>query len=410
VLRARNRGWSVIPQVHVIIWARPLVPLLKIFVETLTTESDVRSIEAKWSDLARDEVFTHPLWCLTWWECFRTPEMQLRVMVARNSDGDILGLAPLYMHYSPLMGRELRFLGDGAICSEYLSILAEPTLAAEVVSAIAEKLHQQGRSEKNGTWDVLDLDCYRTGDSSMSALKQSMQQRNHACHIDEAMGCWRIDFSEGWDNYCAKLSKCRRTKARRLLRQIQGEGPYQVKWVQRHTDIEEFMNHLSQLHQSRWQSKGELGCFANPRFGKFLRQVADKALACDRAHLLQVNYENFPVAIQFGLRSQSTIFSYQVGVDTTSRAESPGMAMNMLLIHDGFQRGLKFLDFLRGEEPYKKSLRAEKIVTQRLHVFARYPLADLRYYCWRTACQAKRWAKDWLKTPQKSNSNIQQDA
>lgn len=347
---------------------------------------------------------------MAWWECFRTTDMHLKVMVARNSDGHILGLAPLYLRTSPLMGRELRFIGDGHICSEYLSILAEPNAATEVTAAIAEVLHHEGQSEKKGTWDLIDLDCYGGDDRNINTLKNYLQERGHVCHVDETMGCWRIDFSEGWDGYLSKMSKSRRSKARRLLKQIQSGGNYEVQWIERYSDIEAFMNHLSALHQSRWQNKGEKGCFADPKFGKFLRQVAANALRYGRAHLLQLKYDGMPVALQFGLRSDSTIFSYQVGVDTRSNAESPGMAMNMLLIYDAVQRGMSQLDFLRGDEPYKQTLRAERIRTERLHVFARYPLAKLRYRCWRTACEAKRIAKDWLKTPQKSNPTIEQEA
>lgn len=410
---ARYQGWNIVFAWNSLRFdpssvTRPFP--LNLFVETLTSESDLRLIEDRWGELACNDPFLHPMWCLAWWECFRTPEMKLRVMLARNSAGEIIGIAPFYLRTSALMGRELRFLGDGPICSEYLSLLAEPNAEAEVVAAIANALHLQGQSEKRGTWDMIDLDCFRSEDRNVTGLKAYMQEHGHACQVNEVMGCWRIDFSEGWEAYLSKMSKSRRSKGRRLLKQIQSGGRYEVKWIEHHADIESFMNHLTNLHQSRWENKGEKGCFADPKFGKFLRQVAGNALRCGRAHLLQLNYEGMPVAMQFGLRSDSTIYSYQVGVDTSSAAESPGMAMNMLLINDGAQRGLTTLDFLRGDEPYKQSLRAERIRTERLHIFARYPLAHLRYRCWRTACEAKRLAKDWLKTRQKSNPTIEQEA
>jgi CelD/BcsL family acetyltransferase involved in cellulose biosynthesis len=383
---------------------------LNLFVETLSNENDVRAIEDRWGDLANDKPFLHPQWCLAWWECFQTAGMQLRIMVARNSNGTIVGLAPLYLRTSPWLGRELRFLGDGHICSEYLSLLAEPGAEAEVVAAFADALHAHGQSERKGTWDLIDLDCYHSEDRNVNALKIQMQDKGHACHADDVMGCWRIDFSEGWDAYLGQLSKSRRNKGRRLLRQIRSGGSYEAKWIEHYAELESFMNHLTNLHQKRWRSKGHNGCFADPKFGKFLRQVASSALRSGRAHLLQLNYQGTPVAMQFGLRTGSTIFSYQVGVDTETTAESPGMAMNLLLIHNAIERGLTHLDFLRGDEPYKQSLRAQRVRTERLHVFARYPLAHLRYHCWRTACEAKRFAKDWLKTPQKLNSVVEQEA
>ena len=169
--------------------------LLKLFTETLKSESDVRAIESQWGELACNSPFMHPMWCLPWWECFRTSGMQLRVMVVRDSEGQVQGLAPFYLQTSPLMGRELRFLGDGLICSEYLSVLSRPGCEMDVVAALAESLHQQGLDERHGSWDLLDLDCYDSGDPYMRALKDYLQQQGHACQVDEVMGCWRIDFS-----------------------------------------------------------------------------------------------------------------------------------------------------------------------------------------------------------------------
>lgn len=347
---------------------------------------------------------------MAWWECYRTPDMQLRVTVVRNSAGDLVGLAPFYLRTSPILGRELRFLGDGIICSEYLSILTAPGMESEVATAIADYLHQTGQSERTGNWDLIDLDCFQHGDQAIGLLRDYLSERGHACHVDEVMGCWRIDFSEGWEAYLAKMSKSRRSKSRRLLKQVLAGEPYQVKWVQRQAEIEEFINNLTKLHQNRWEGRGERGCFADPRFGKFMRQVASRAFQNDMAHFLQLSYQGQPVAMQFGLRSSSTIFSYQVGVDTTLNVDSPGTAMNACLIHDGVSRGLTSLDFLRGDEPYKQSLRAERVSTERLHVFARYPLAQLRYCCWRTACEMKRLAKDLLKPKPKTAVTIEQEA
>ena len=401
---------SSMPSIYFILFYRFKDRRLKLFIETLFEECDVKSIEVRWGELARHNPFIHPLWSMAWWECYRTQDMQLRLMVVRNSAGELVGLAPFYLRTSPILGRELRFLGDGTICSEYLSILAEPGMESEVATAIADYLHQTGQSERSGTWDLIDLDCFQHGDQAISLLRDYLSERGHACHVDEVMGCWRVDFSEGWEAYLAKMSKSRRSKSRRLLKQVVGGEPYQVKWVQRQAEIEEFINNLARLHQARWEGRGELGCFADPRFGKFMRQVASRAIQNDMAHFLQLSYQGQPVSMQLGLRSASTIFSYLVGVDTTLNVDSPGTTMNAFLIHDGVSRGLTSLDFLRGDEPYKHNLRAERVSTERLHVFARYPLAHLRYRCWRTACEMKRLAKDWLKPKPKTALTIEQEA
>jgi CelD/BcsL family acetyltransferase involved in cellulose biosynthesis len=386
------------------------VPNLKLFIETISSEKDLEAIIPRWSELADATPFLHPMWCVPWWQCFRTNDMRLNVIVVRDASGEIVGLVPFYLRVSVWMGRELRFLGDGSVCSEYLSVLSTAEQREEVVKTLCDWLHQQGCSERRGTWDLLDLDCFSATDEAMNQVASTMSQFGHGTHIDEVMGCWQIDFGTNLEDYIIRLSRLRRGKARRLLKQIDTSGNYEVKWVESPTEIEDFMATVTQLHQTRWQRVGESGCFADPRFGKFLRMVAREAMKYGKNHFLQLNYQGVPITTQFALRSTDTIYSYLVGVERDTPADSPGMAMNLFLIRDGIARGYTKLDFLRGDEPYKLTLRAERIATQRLHVFARYPLAQLRFRCWRTACEFKRIAKSFLRPANKTGVSVEQDA
>lgn len=387
-----------------------LVIHLKLFLETLSAEKDLESIVSRWAELADANPFLHPMWCIPWWQCFRTNDMRLNVILVRDESGAIVGLVPLYLRVSALMGRELRFLGDGSVCSEYLSILSTAEMREEVVKTLCDWLHQQGCSERRGAWDLLDLDCFSASDEAMQRVARTMSQNGHGTHIDKVMGCWQIDFSKGLEDYISRLSRHRRGKARRLLKQIDTSGNYEVKWCESPTEIEEFMTTTTQLHQSRWQRVGESGCFADPRFGRFLRMVAREAMSYGKSHFMQLHYQGMPLTAQFALRTGDTVYSYLVGVNSQTTADSPGMAMNLFLIRDAIARGYSKLDFLRGDEPYKQTLRAERIVTQRLHVFARYPLAQLRFRCWRTACEFKRIAKSFLRPANKTGVSVEQDA
>lgn len=383
---------------------------MKLYIETIANDMDLALVWPRWAELANDNPFVHPLWSISWWQCFRKVDMQLRVLVVRTGTGEIVGIAPLYLKQSILMGRELRFLGDGSCCSEYLTIVTEKGLESEVVRALAEWLHACGCSERDGAWDVMDLDCFADDDPKIRELTDYLGTGGHCRHVEPAMGCWRIDCSQGWDEYLSRLSKSRRSKIRRLLRQVNNSELYRIRKVKDLSQFEEFMNSLSQLHQNRWQQAGEDGCFADPRFGRFLRQVGAGAIATGMGNFFTLEYQGQTIAVQFALQTKQSIFSYQVGVDTTTQAESPGMAMNAYLIFDAIERGISMVDFLRGDEPYKQTLRAERIPTSRVHLFARHPLATFRFGYWRTACEFKRIAKRWLKPQAKIDSPIEQEA
>ena len=131
--------------------------------------------------------------------------------------------------------------------------------------------------------------------------------------------------------------------------------------------LEERLNEFFNLHQSRWQSVGIRGTFAEPGAKEFYKEVARKFLQRQWLHLSFLTANNQVVSSTF-----SCIFNRKMWAITMARnieylKYSVGHLHDMHLIREAISDHLKEFDFLQGDEPYKftwtKSVRRYMQVT-----------------------------------------------
>ncbi len=112
-------------------------------------EDDLDALRDEWNRLAGDVPFRRFEWLATWWKHYREPHWELFVLAVRDQDNALIGLMPLYRSRSLRDGRVLRFLGSGEVCSDYLTLLAVPSVKAELATAIVAWFADQRQD-----WDL----------------------------------------------------------------------------------------------------------------------------------------------------------------------------------------------------------------------------------------------------------------
>src|SRR5437762_1360193 len=93
----------------------------------LQTIEELEPHTTAWNALAGGVPFREPLWLTTWWKHFGEQTTWLGgatqlFVIAVETEGRLVGLAPWYLEVRPLQERVLHWLGSGMVCSEYLSL------------------------------------------------------------------------------------------------------------------------------------------------------------------------------------------------------------------------------------------------------------------------------------------------
>ncbi len=358
-------------------------------VRRLTSEEAFHNLAQAWDGLSGDIPFRRTQWCHGWWRHYGRPNAELLILAVEDSDANLLGLAPWYLERSLRGGRVIRFLGSGEVCSDYVTILSQVGSEQAVAGCIADWL----RSDFHGQWDSIEWDGMIQGDVSIETLVAQLEDKGALIDRPAGQQCWRIELPDNWDEYLARLSRKRRERVRAFVRRMFDSGL--AIWHLAETDAEVARGYeiLIDLHQKRRISLEEKGCFASDTFTEFHREMLHQLWSEGRARIHWIEFEGRPIAVEYDLIGARTVYVYQTGIDPDAIEHSPGWLSAIASIRSALEGGYASFDFLRGDEPYKATLRGEPVAMQVVQVTAPNTAALLR----RRVRRSIRFTKDHLK-------------
>ncbi|HWB09118.1 MAG TPA: GNAT family N-acetyltransferase [Pirellulales bacterium] len=350
---------------------------------------DERTIDSfAWNALADAVVFRQHEWLAAWWNHFRRSNDELFLLTVYDERRELIGLAPWYLARERWLGRVVRFLGSGRVCSEYLTVLAAPGTAPHVVRSLAQWLTGEGAA----CWDLLDFDGVAQDDGLLGQLADELSLAGHSTYRRVRERTWRLCLPASWDDLLAGLSKSRRGKIRAQERKFLASGRAQVKSAVDETTRRQGLEVLYRLHQARRESLGDDGCFTMPRFERFLEDAAARLDRSGQLRLQWLEVDGQPAAVEFDLLGGDTLYYYQTGMNPELAEISPGWLLQIASLKRAISDGLAHFDFLRGDEEYKATWGAEPRPLAQVRVASRRPLARLRQQLWIAALEGKtRW-------------------
>ena len=324
-------------------------------VEVLTDEAGFDRIEGDWDELvesSRQRVyFLRWDWNRTWWRTYQPAGSQLFLVTCREEKGRLVGLAPLYLIQRRTVGiphvREALFLGTGIYTetSEYLDIIVRQGFERQVIDSIVAFLRE------NREWDRLWLyDIQATSDTLaylLSAL--GSEARTSACNQSHY-----IDTSGDWTTVKNRLGKTLRSNLDRQIRRFFRHHSCEFRRVERADLLQAALERFVILHQARWQSKGEAGSFALPRFKEFLTDVMRSSIAKGNLRLWTLEVDGEIEAVLLAFFDNGVAHYFQGGFNPAYAKESLGTVMIGLCLKDCVEAtDVREFDFMGGEADYK---------------------------------------------------------
>ena len=303
-----------------------------------------------WLELIPDAPSATPFqtwqWHSTWFRHFGRGKRAYVVAVYEGDD--LIGLMPLYRTFGPW--RALRPMGCGA--SDYLHPLARRGLEGQVAAAIA--IHF---AELKGV-DLIDLHQIRESEPLATALMGSIgrngQQLNQAA-------CPVLDLPDTFDAYLAGLGKSLRYDVRRM------EGKFGQERGLRLVPFDagsahSGMDQLFHFHRLRWRKRGLPGAFVGKRVQAFHREWSRLAADEGWLRLSSLFAGDEPVGVIYAMALGDSCYFYQSGFDPQFSSLSPGTLLVADAIRKAIAEGKRHFDFMRGDEPYKRRWKPQRMV------------------------------------------------
>jgi CelD/BcsL family acetyltransferase involved in cellulose biosynthesis len=247
--------------------------------------------------------------------------------------------------------------------SDYATILGDPAMLPAVARSVADYV----AAPVGEAWDVVDLRRLRCQDPTGSQLAIALRERGLGdLTVEREDVCPVVTFPEGVDieTFLSTLGKKERHEIRRKVRRAEAVGEVRLTdSTDPQADLELFID----LHQKRW---GAMGLFPPTRGGEQSRVLVRRLFELFgpdgpfKLTILTVGDRRIGAGLHF--ETETDLLYYNAGIDPDARDLSPGVLMIHAYVARALERGLRRMDFLRGDESYKYEWGAVDEPIQRL--------------------------------------------
>jgi CelD/BcsL family acetyltransferase involved in cellulose biosynthesis len=321
-----------------------------------TSDGALEHLGREWDELLEDSdqrvFFLRWSWNRLWWRILRPPDSELFIITCRDEQDRLVGLAPLYLRQRYTAGiphvRELLFLGTGiyAQTSEHLDVIARRGFEQIVAGSVADYLDQ------NSTWDRLCLTDIPQSSTMLSGLGRALAGDTQIEHCSRS---YFVDTTVDWQTFKRRLANSGRNNIGSRTRKLFASHTCKFKSAETTGEFDEAMDALVQLHQARWQSKGEPGAFALPNIEQFLREVSHENLAHGRSRLTTLEIDGKITAARLDFLDNHIAHAFQAGFDPAFTKAAVGAVMNGLCIRTYIEDdSVHKYDFMGGSGDYKE--------------------------------------------------------
>ncbi|WP_077338945.1 GNAT family N-acetyltransferase [Pseudocolwellia agarivorans] len=314
--------------------------------------AELNKISTQWASLIESTTgtpfFSHPDWILNWYNIYWQENWQLYVIVGFHNK-KLTVILPSYLQHSTSWPNisTLYPLGQGEpeneeVSSEYCDLIVNSEDLEQVITELAPLILNI----------KIDQIIWRSVliDSAINELLTRLFNSpnvitNYQYYIEQPK--WSIDL----------LSKNTRSRYKRACNQFTKLGA-KFQWVNPN-EYDLYVQNMIEYHQGRWTEKGKLGAFSHKNFQLFHQ----KLMKLDNGKLVAMSaiiIKNNPIAINYYLASNNTLYFYQCGWDELNYARlSPGLILHLWSITNSQH---SIYDFMMGEltDSYKAKYGCDK--------------------------------------------------
>ena len=319
---------------------------------TIRTLPELISLEKEWNDLlahsASHVPFLRHEYITTWWQGLGGGEWshgELCVVTARQEQGELIGIAPLFLTDNRDGEPALMLIGSIEI-SDYLDVIARP----EDLTAFLEALLEHLAGEQAPACHLLDWYNLLEGSLTLPALQAAADKLGWRYSQQPLQHCPYIPLPGDWEKYLCSIDKKQRHEIRRKMRRA-GEYYLPIRWyiVEDGATLEQEVDGFLKL----MADEPDKAKFLTPAMQTQMHSIVRAAFDAGWLQLafIEVNGEKAAAYLNFDYMDH--IWVYNSGLDFRFSELSLGWVLLGHLLEWANEHKREYFDFMRGDEQYK---------------------------------------------------------
>ena len=311
--------------------------------QTLAPLTSFAQIRPQWQELlpraAVNHLYITPAWQELWWDSFRNGR-NLAGFYQTDAAGAVTAIASLSR-----CGGDYTLVGNSDTF-DYNDFIVAAGSEAAFYPALLDAIAAHGGRR-------LTLYSIAEDSPTLTMLPAMASARGYAVDIAQEDVAPRCTFAGGWDDYLAGLTKKDRHELRRKLRRLESHPNWRWYCLSQPAEAAARMDTFLDLMRRSDADKAE---FLTPEREAFFRRMAAVTASAGILRLFFMEMDDQPVAASLCLDYDGVRMLYNSGHDPEYRYYSVGLLLHSLCLRDALERGYRYFDFLRGNEPYKYRL------------------------------------------------------
>lgn len=325
--------------------------------ETIDTISGIAALAEEWRALldksASSGPFLTPEYLSAWWRHLGGGEWQhaeLQLIIARDEDGGLVGIAPLFLTQNKDDQATLMFIGSHEI-SDFLDFIARPEDMPQFLSELFDYL----ASPQAPQWQRLDMYNILDDSSTPNILANLATQHGWKHQQTQLQPAPYIPLPGNWDEYLASMKKKQRHELRRKMRKAENHL-IPVEWyiVEDRAALSDEMQTMFALMKQDEEKK----IFLTPVMELQMMAIAEAAFENGWLQLAVLKVGRDIAAMELNFDYDNRIWSYNSGVNRKFRELSSGVVLLGNVLRHVIEDDHTAFDFMRGDEQYKYRMGA----------------------------------------------------
>ena len=303
------------------------------------TRHSFQSLNHLWESLLgsslTNSVFLSPQWQEVWWDNFGAERELLLLEI--GVQGQVYGIAPLQR-----TGNAISFLGDTDLF-DYHDFIVPKGQESGFYGALVQWLESE-------SWSELKLSSLPEDSPTLSHLPGLLREHGWTCEITTEDVVPGLDLPSDMDGYLQMLGKKDRHELRRKTRRLWASGDVRVV---SYTTPEMMQLHAGEFFDLMRKSRDEKRAFLNEERERFFREIMNELAGRGILQLWFLEMNGKPTASAVCFDYDNKRLLYNSGFDHDYASLSVGLLIKAICLQDAIEKGMKYFDFLRGDETYK---------------------------------------------------------
>jgi CelD/BcsL family acetyltransferase involved in cellulose biosynthesis len=314
-------------------------------VESLSEREGIRRLEPVWNELlaesGTDTIFLSFEWITTWLDWIGR-DVEPRVLVARDRQSDVVGIAPLMIN-----ARRVEFIG--APNSDYSDFIVQDDREPVIRAFFDHLLH------KPRHWDSIALREIPDGSPTVAALRRVIGSPFLPALVNSGTMCPTLLIAGHEDEILKELARKKYIGKRDLAKSIahiETIGPLKFRQCATLDEAREVLPALFRMHRERW-AESDPSKFEDDAYESFYYELLERLFPAGYVAVTVMELDSRPIAVSFAFPRNDVWTNHTWAYDRAYSKLSAGSLLIQFMIADAVERGYKEFDFTRGAEPYK---------------------------------------------------------